>query len=98
MQRLRPTDARALCAELITRWPDGPDAAIVLDRPKDPRHGDYACNVALQLARGLKRPPREIAEAIVTALPASAAVQKAEVAGAGFINLHLERAYKQGIV
>ena len=103
MQRLRPTDARALCAELIqqaltARWAEGPDVAVVLDRPKDPRHGDYACNVAMQLARTLKRSPREIAQAIVTAISPSPVLHKAEVAGAGFINLYLDRAYKQRVV
>lgn len=98
----RPTDARTLCAQLISEalaqaWP-GAAASVVLDRPKESRHGDYSCNVAMQLARSLKRPPREIANAIVAALPASPIVEKAEIAGAGFINLFLARSYKQGIV
>lgn len=96
-------DAKASCARLIAdaladAWPDAPDTAIVLERPKDPRHGDYACNVALQLARALKRAPREIAATIVAAMPRSPIVEKAEVAGAGFINLHLSLAYKQRTV
>ncbi|HYH42427.1 MAG TPA: arginine--tRNA ligase, partial [Burkholderiales bacterium] len=73
-------------------------AAIVLDRTKDPLHGDYACNIALQLARVLKRKPREIAEAIVAALPPSPLIEKAEIAGAGFINIFLSLSFKQSLV
>jgi arginyl-tRNA synthetase len=72
--------------------------AIVLEKPKQAEHGDYACNVALQLARPLKRAPREIAARLVAALPASPCLEKAEVAGAGFINLFLKRSFKQQVV
>ena len=101
-QPARPTDARTLCAQLIDEalkaaWPDAA-ASVVLDRPKESRHGDYACNVALQLARVLKRSPRDIANGIVAALPASPYIEKAEVAGAGFINLFLASAFKQQVV
>jgi len=72
--------------------------SIVLEKPRQAEHGDYACNVALQLARALKRAPREIAARLVAALPASPYLEKAEVAGAGFINLFLKRSFKQQIV
>jgi arginyl-tRNA synthetase len=49
--------------------PDAAHAPIALERPKQESHGDYATNIALQLARTLKRKPRDIAEAIVAALP-----------------------------
>jgi arginyl-tRNA synthetase len=69
------------------------DATIVLERPKVEAHGDIATNVALQIAKGLKRNPREVATAIVDALkvnPAAAElVEAAEVAGPGFINLRI---------
>ncbi|MDP2706690.1 MAG: arginine--tRNA ligase, partial [Burkholderiales bacterium] len=65
-------------------------AAIVVERPKQALHGDYACNSALQLAKALKRSPRDIATALIAALPASPYVAKAEVAGAGFINIFLK--------
>jgi arginyl-tRNA synthetase len=92
-----------LCARLIgealaSAWPEGAHASVVLDRPKDAQHGDYACNVALQLARTLKRPPREIAQRIVDALPASPYIEKADIAGAGFINLFLKVGFKQKLV
>jgi arginyl-tRNA synthetase len=75
-----------------------PAPAIVLERPKQAEHGDYACNVALQLAKALKRPPREIAAQLVAALPASPHLEKAEAAGAGFINFFLKRSFKQQVV
>jgi arginyl-tRNA synthetase len=77
-----------------------PDSGIVpvLDRPKSVQHGDFACNVALQLAKSLKRNPREIAQLILAALPASDIVERAEVAGAGFINVFLKAAAKQSVL
>nr|NIO43091.1 arginine--tRNA ligase [Burkholderiales bacterium] len=71
---------------------------VVLERPKLPSHGDYACNVAMQLAKLLRCNPREIAQSIVGALPESSLVQKVEVAGAGFINLFLDSGVRQQIV
>ena len=71
---------------------------IVLERPRQAAHGDYACSVALQLAKAEKRAPREIAARLAAALPASPYVEKAEVAGAGFINLFLKRSFKQQVV
>ena len=64
-------------------------AAIELERTRDPAHGDFATSVALRLAKTARRNPREIAQAIVAVLPASSLITKAEVAGAGFINFHL---------
>jgi arginyl-tRNA synthetase len=71
---------------------------ISLERPKAAAHGDYSSNLAMQLARTLKRNPRDIAQALVRALPASPLLAKAEVAGAGFINLHLKPVAKQKLV
>jgi len=70
--------------------PDMPAAAAVtLERTRDAQHGDFATNVALRLAKSMRRNPRELAAAIVAALPPSELVARAEVAGAGFINFHL---------
>ncbi len=68
---------------------DATKAAIELDRTRDPAHGDFASSLALRLAKAARRNPRELAQAIVAALPASDLIAKAEVAGAGFINFHL---------
>ena len=62
---------------------------VSVERCRDDRHGDFASPVALGLARELKRKPREIAQAIVDALPASEQVSKVEIAGPGFINFFL---------
>ncbi|QTP53684.1 arginine--tRNA ligase [Billgrantia sulfidoxydans] len=64
------------------------DAAptIKVDPTKDKAHGDYATNLALTLAKPAGRKPRELAEALIAALPASDAVERVEIAGPGFIN------------
>jgi arginyl-tRNA synthetase len=90
--------ARLLAGALGTVAPAHADAAIVIDRPKSPEHGDYACNAALQLARVLKRAPRAIAADLVAALPQSTVLHRAEVAGAGFINFFLSSSFKQQAV
>nr|MCU0869141.1 arginine--tRNA ligase [Burkholderiales bacterium] len=83
---------------LRTALPEAADAPIVLERPKSAAHGDYACNVAMQLARALKRNPRELAQALLAALPASPLVARVEIAGAGFVNLHLTAQAKHDAV
>ncbi len=72
--------------------------AIQLDATKDARFGDFQTNLALQLAKPLGKPPRAVAEALLTALPASPRVRRAEVAGPGFINFHVDRAAFQSVV
>jgi arginyl-tRNA synthetase len=64
---------------------------VELERPSDASHGDYATNVALRLAPERKRPPRELAQELADALAASPRVEKAEVAGPGFVNLWVGR-------
>ena len=72
--------------------------AIAFERPKQSSHGDYACNLALQLAKHLGRNPRELAQELQRSLPVSALVEKTEIAGAGFINVFLKPAAKQSVV
>ncbi|HET9674713.1 MAG TPA: arginine--tRNA ligase [Gaiellaceae bacterium] len=62
-------------------------APVELERPADPSHGDYATNVALRMAPQRGQAPRELAEEIAQAVGASANVERAEVAGAGFVNI-----------
>jgi arginyl-tRNA synthetase len=78
--------------------PDAANLAIQLERPKQVAHGDYSCNLAMQLAKPLKKNPRELAQALLAALPASPLVEKADIAGAGFINIFLKAAAKQQVV
>ncbi len=78
--------------------PDAAQTEILIERPKLATHGDYACNLAMQLAKPLRKSPRDIAQALIAALPASDAVAKMEIAGAGFINVFITTAAKQGVV
>jgi arginyl-tRNA synthetase len=59
------------------------------ETPREARHGDYATNVAMALARAARRPPRQIAEAIVAHFPKTDAVERLEIAGPGFVNVFL---------
>ena len=66
------------------------DAAVRLEQPKDPSHGDLATNVALTLASTLRKPPRAIAEEIASRMEVgTAGIQAVEVAGPGFLNFRL---------
>ncbi|WP_265945020.1 arginine--tRNA ligase [Dechloromonas sp. A34] len=78
--------------------PAATDTPIHLERPRDPTHGDFATNLALQLAKALKKNPRDIANQLVAELPTSVLVSKAEVAGAGFINFTLDARAKTNVV
>lgn len=78
--------------------PDHAATPIALERPKQESHGDFAANVAMQLARELKKNPREIAQQLVNELPPSAWVEKVDIAGAGFINFTLKAAAKTAVV
>ena len=81
-----------------------PDASVeaAFESPKQAAHGDLAITSAMQLARALKRSPREIAQQLVDALGREPAVQRwvraLEIAGPGFVNLRLADAAKQAVV
>ncbi len=66
-----------------------PPNEVVIERPKSRDHGDYATNIALRMAKGAGRPPREIAEAIATHLRQAEGIGAVEVAGPGFLNITL---------
>lgn len=78
------------------------DINVVLERPKVAEHGDLACNVAMQMARALKKNPREIAANLVETLQANpetaALIQSFEIAGPGFINMRLSDEAKSAVV
>jgi arginyl-tRNA synthetase len=63
--------------------------SIQLDRPKSIEHGDFSSNLAMALAKSLKKNPRELAALIIEKLPTSPFIEKVEIAGAGFINFYL---------
>lgn len=62
-----------------------------IEATKDKQHGDFACNIALVLAKSLQCKPRQVAERIVQALPSSTKIEKVEIAGPGFINFFLSK-------
>ena len=78
--------------------PGAAETPIHLERPRDPTHGDFATNLAMQLAKALKKNPREIAQQLLNELPVSVLVKKAEIAGAGFINFTLDATAKTNAV
>ena len=81
-----PADpVKSLAAALAT----AAGAELELERPGEAEYGDYATNVALQLAGARRKPPREIAAEISEAAATLEAVDRAEVAGPGFVNLFL---------
>jgi arginyl-tRNA synthetase len=63
--------------------------SLGIERTRDPANGDFATNIAMRLARAARMKPRDIAQAIVAAMPVSPQVRKVEIAGAGFINFFL---------
>ena len=68
-------------------------APVELERPQDPQHGDYATNVALQSASQHRRPPREVAAELAEQAAGLDEVERAEVAGPGFVNLWVTAAW-----
>jgi arginyl-tRNA synthetase len=71
------------------------ELGVELERPASSDHGDYATNAALQLAPERKQPPREIAQELVTQAEALEGVERAEIAGPGFVNLWLSPVWYQ---
>ncbi|MEI7614505.1 MAG: arginine--tRNA ligase [Betaproteobacteria bacterium] len=83
---------------LLSVAPEQADVSILLERPKQASHGDFSCNLAMQLARPMKRNPRELAQLLLSEIPPSPLVGKTEIAGAGFINFILLPAAKLEVV
>lgn len=71
---------------------------VVVERPRNPEHGDYATNLALQVAKKVGANPRELATWLAEALAADPAVDSAEIAGPGFLNIRLAAAAQGAIV
>ena len=66
------------------------DITVEIERTRDVQHGDFASNIAMQLAKATRQNPRKLAEGLVAALPPSEAIAKVQIAGAGFINFFLK--------
>jgi arginyl-tRNA synthetase len=82
-------------AQALNGVPDFSDAPEIgsvhttVERTRDARHGDFTTNIAMRLAKSLGRSPRDIAQQLIDALPASELVDRVEIAGPGFINFHV---------
>jgi arginyl-tRNA synthetase len=91
---------QALVAAAISRGDlagTAPDA-IILERPKNRDHGDYATSIALQLAKAAGKNPREVATLLQSEIASLAGVSKVDIAGPGFINITLDRANQAELV
>ena len=71
---------------------------FVIERPRDASHGDFSSNAAMTLAKAARSNPRQLAQALVDALPPDPAIAKVDIAGPGFINFHLAPAAWHGVV
>jgi arginyl-tRNA synthetase len=86
--------AGVLAASDALGWGDPARAvAVEIERPADKAHGDYAANIAMRLAKPLKRPPLEIAKAIAERVPVRAGIASVTAAAPGFINVRLDPAW-----
>jgi arginyl-tRNA synthetase len=79
-------------------FPELGECSIVVERPKNPEHGHYAVNSALQLAKRLGKKPRDIADAMVKAIPANDLIASVDIAGPGFVNIRLSAAAETAVV
>ncbi|KTD86299.1 arginine--tRNA ligase [Paenibacillus etheri] len=96
-ERVKEAIADAIVNAGIVAPEEVPD--IVLEVPRDKAHGDLATNAAMQLTKIAKRNPRQIAEAIIEHLDTSrASIEKAEIAGPGFINFTLSKNYLYPVI
>jgi arginyl-tRNA synthetase len=92
------TQIEQLVTAAVTQVPgimdavDGPVPTPEIERTRDRQHGDYACNIAMRLAKPLRQKPRDIAQLIIDRLPASDLIESVEIAGPGFINFRLSAA------
>lgn len=97
LAELLKTTATAVLAEHeldVSALPE----TVTVERPRNPEHGDYASNLALQLAKKVGASPRELAGWLAEALTKADGIASAEVAGPGFINLRLEASAQAKIV
>ncbi len=80
----------ALISSDVITLPDGVPAHVLVERPKNRDHGDYATNVALQLGKKAGMNPRDFAQLLADAIAADPGIARAEIAGPGFLNIGLE--------
>jgi arginyl-tRNA synthetase len=91
--RISSRAARPLAPDPVTALAERIGAGVTLERPSDPEHGDYATNAAMKLAGARRQAPRELAAELADAALALPEVERAEIAGPGFVNLFLSDAW-----
>jgi arginyl-tRNA synthetase len=104
MVRVTPEELSAVVLGAVRAAVEAGDLAVpvpdsvVVERPKSREHGDYATNVALRLAKPAGRPPREVAELVAARLREHPGIERADVAGPGFLNVTLAKDALAGLV
>src|SRR5215218_2714186 len=104
MVRVTPEELSAVVLGAVRAAVEAGDLAVpvpdsvVVERPKSREHGDYATNVALRLAKPAGRPPREVAEVVAARLREHPGIERAEIAGPGFLNVTLAKDALAGLV
>ncbi len=83
---------------LLSEYGEEDGVRVVLTRPKARDHGDYAANVAMPLARRLGIRPHEVAQRLLERVQWPPVVDKTEIAGPGFINIHLQQASEASVL
>lgn len=71
---------------------------VIVERPRNPEHGDYSTNIALQTAKKVGMNPRELAQLLAQELTQSDMIDVAEIAGPGFLNIRLAAAAQGAVV
>ena len=82
----------AVAEEAFSLSPDQIPDEVTVERPRNPEHGDYATNIALQLAKPAGVAPRVVAEAVAGRLREVGGIEKVDIAGPGFLNITLDAA------
>src|SRR2546423_13156603 len=99
---MHPMDPKEKFREILRAAIGDEELAITIERPANPEHGDYASNVAMQLAKRLRRNPRQVAEEIArasaNAIAETGLFEPLVVAGAGFLNLRVKPSAKLGVI
>lgn len=101
VEQLQQQIKQALAAAVVKAGlvEEGTEVNVHLETPKDKANGDYATNVAMQLTKLAKKPPRAIAEAILEALETEGTeIEKIEIAGPGFLNITVRKDFLAGVV
>ncbi|MCG5102740.1 arginine--tRNA ligase [Oceanobacillus alkalisoli] len=96
-QKLKQAISEAVLASRLASAEELPE--VILEKPKDKSHGDFATNIAMQLARIAKKAPRQIADEIVKQInETEASIEKIEIAGPGFINFFMKNDLLEQII